>query len=185
MVESLQGLGIEGIKCFAEHTMALTVPMEAHDTGVFDPHSQSRLERRVKELEVKLRKATLVSEEAESRLEQSKSAFLELNQNVERLQRQNEALLQERVQLYMEKQNLESALSVATTDKENLDKELVSLVNMPTRLAEISSQGVRQIACGDSHTLALAESGDVYAWGGGRSGQLGLGKRRSYPAPQV
>jgi alpha-tubulin suppressor-like RCC1 family protein len=135
--------------------------------------------------QVKLRKSTLVSEEAESRLEQSKSAFLELHQNVERLQRQNEALLQERVQLYMEKQNLESALSVATTDKDNLDKELVALVNMPTRLAEISSQGVRQIACGDSHTLALAESGDVYAWGGGRSGQLGLGKRRSYPAPQL
>ena len=31
MVESLQGLGIEGIKCFAEHTMALTVPMEARN----------------------------------------------------------------------------------------------------------------------------------------------------------
>lgn len=55
MIESLQGLGIEGVRCFAEHTVALTVPLESHDAGVFDPHSQSRLERRVKELEVEPR----------------------------------------------------------------------------------------------------------------------------------
>lgn len=83
----------------------------------------------------------------------------------------------------MEKQNLQSELSVASTDKANLDKELISLVSMPTRLAEISSQGVRQIACGSAHILALVDAGDVYAWGSGRSGQLGLGKQRSEPAP--
>ena len=40
----------------------------------------------------------------------------------------------------MKMQNLESQLSIATTDKENLDKQLMSLINMPTKLEEISSQ---------------------------------------------
>lgn len=46
-------------------------------------------------------------------------------------------------------------------------------------------QGVRQIACGAKHVLALCDTGDVYSWGSGRSGQLGLGKRTSYMTPQL
>ena len=33
--------------------------------------------------------------------------------------------------------------------------------------------------------LALSDTGDVYAWGGGGSGQLGLGRKKSYPSPQL
>ena len=61
----------------------------------------------------------------------------------------------------------------------------MSLVAMPTKLAEITAQGVRQIACGLHHVLALSDAGDVYAWGGGGAGQLGLGRRKSFPAPQL
>ena len=75
--------------------------------------------------------------------------------------------------------------AVATTDKDNLDRQLRSLVNIPTKLEEISSQGVRQIASGSKHILALSDSGDVYAWGVGSNGQLGLGKRRNFPSPQL
>ena len=60
--------------------------------------------------------------------------------------------------------------AVATTDKDNLDRQLRSLVNIPTKLEEISSQGVRQIASGSKHILALSDSGDVYAWGVGSNG---------------
>ena len=82
-------------------------------------------------------------------------------------------------------QALESQLSIATSNKDNLDKELRSLVNIPTKLEEIQSQGVRQIAVGAKHILALSDSGDVYAWGTGTAGQLGLGKRRNFPSPQL
>jgi len=85
----------------------------------------------------------------------------------------------------MKMQALESQLSIATSDKDNLDKQLRSLVNIPTKLEEIESQGVRQIAVGGKHTLALSDSGDVYAWGSGSKGQLGLGKKRSFPSPQL
>ena len=141
--------------------------------------------QRVKELEVKLRREVLKSEEAASLLQQGKSTLIESQQNVQRLQAQNDALLQERVELYMQKQSLENQLATATSDKENLDKELMALVSMPTKLAEITSQGVRQIATGKSHVLALSDTGDVYAWGGGSSGQLGLGRRKNYPSPQL
>ena len=53
----------------------------------------------------------------------------------------------------MKMQALESQLSIATTDKDNLDKQLTSLVNIPTKLEEISSQGVRQISVGSKHVL--------------------------------
>ena len=33
--------------------------------------------------------------------------------------------------------------------------------------------------------LALSDTGDVYAWGGGSSGQLGLGRKKSFPSPQL
>ena len=142
----------------------------------------------------------------------SRSKLVESEQNVDRLKRQNEALLQERVELYMKMQaraalplphptpqrshpltaillprlqNLDNQLSVVTAEKDNLDHELMSLVAMPTKLAEITAQGVRQIACGLHHVLALSDAGDVYAWGGGGAGQLGLGRRKSFPAPQL
>jgi len=185
IVESLQGKGIQGIRCFHEHTMALTLPLESSKAGLFDEGSQERLNQRVKELEVKLARESFNARQAEERLENSKSAFIESEQNAARLQLQNDALLAERVDLYMKMQALESQLSIATTDKDNLDKQLRSLVNIPTKLEEISSQGVRQIACGAKHIMALSDAGDVYAWGTGTAGQLGLGKKRSFPSPQL
>ena len=185
IVESLQGKGIQGVKCFHEHTMALTVPLDGGQEGLFDESSQTRLLQRVKELEVKLARESFNARQSEERLENSKSAFIESEQNSARLQLQNDALLAERVDLYMKMQALESQLSIATSDKDNLDKQLRSLVNIPTKLEEIQSQGVRQIACGSRHILALSDSGDVYAWGTGSAGQLGLGKKRSFPSPQL
>ena len=149
LVEELQDAGIQTVRCFAEHTMAINVATEAAEVGKFDEHSQARLVQRVKELEVKLRREVLKSEEAASLLQQGKSTLIESQQNVQRLQAQNDALLQERVELYMKMQSLENQLATATSDKENLDKELMALVSMPTKLAEITSQGVRQIATGE------------------------------------
>ena len=34
---------------------------------------------------------------------------------------------------------------------------------------------VARLACGDMHSAALTADGDVYAWGRGGDGQLGLG----------
>lgn len=39
------------------------------------------------------------------------------------------------------------------------------------------------VHCGESHSVALTREGEVYAWGGGSMGQLGLGDslRQSLP----
>jgi len=42
---------------------------------------------------------------------------------------------------------------------------------------------VLRVACG-SHTLALAEGGEIYAWGNGKHGQLGLGARHPELSPR-
>lgn len=44
----------------------------------------------------------------------------------------------------------------------------------PRLLKALLHKRITQIACGGRHTLALAEDGDVYAWGDGRCGALGL-----------
>lgn len=39
----------------------------------------------------------------------------------------------------------------------------------------LSGHFVVDVHCGESHTVALTVEGEVYAWGGGSMGQLGLG----------
>ncbi|KDO25530.1 hypothetical protein SPRG_20651 [Saprolegnia parasitica CBS 223.65] len=45
----------------------------------------------------------------------------------------------------------------------------------PVRVTSLDGLGVVQVAAGDYHSAALTASGEVYTWGSGRDGQLGLG----------
>lgn len=54
-------------------------------------------------------------------------------------------------------------------DKLNLDHFHIT----PTALRDLEHVRVRSIAAGANHLLALAEDGEVYAWGCGEQGQLG------------
>ncbi|KAK8869686.1 hypothetical protein IAR55_000254 [Kwoniella newhampshirensis] len=45
----------------------------------------------------------------------------------------------------------------------------------PDSLPELQNQGVIQVALGDYHYAALTSRGEMYTWGQGGSGQLGLG----------
>lgn len=45
-----------------------------------------------------------------------------------------------------------------------------NIVEFPDHVA------IKMVACGNAHTLALTMDGDVYAWGSGESGCLGLGQ---------
>lgn len=40
-----------------------------------------------------------------------------------------------------------------------------------------------QVSCGYQHTVCVTEDGDVYAWGMGRSGALGLADKRNRDTP--
>ena len=48
LVDSLVGKGIQAVRCYAEHTMALTVPLEGTQSGMFDESSQARLLQKVR-----------------------------------------------------------------------------------------------------------------------------------------
>jgi alpha-tubulin suppressor-like RCC1 family protein len=53
----------------------------------------------------------------------------------------------------------------------------------PVQIAGLRWKSVLQISCGDAHNLARCVGGDVYAWGLGGSGRLGLGHFRSVQQP--
>lgn len=53
----------------------------------------------------------------------------------------------------------------------------------PTLVSALSDVPIRSIACGGSHSGAIAANGDVYVWGNGQHGQLGTGAQRSRRAP--
>ena len=44
----------------------------------------------------------------------------------------------------------------------------------PKLINKLSNKKIVSIACGMYHTLALSNIGDVYSWGRGFEGQLGL-----------
>ena len=43
-------------------------------------------------------------------------------------------------------------------------------------LGELTGLQVISVACGNSYSIALTQTGGVYAWGIGKSGSLGLGE---------
>jgi len=44
----------------------------------------------------------------------------------------------------------------------------------PRFISKLENRKIIAIACGAFHTLALTEIGDLYSWGRGFEGQLGL-----------
>ncbi|EFJ17371.1 hypothetical protein SELMODRAFT_179009 [Selaginella moellendorffii] len=46
---------------------------------------------------------------------------------------------------------------------------------VPHPIKALQGLEIRQIACGDSHCLAVTADGEVYSWGRNQNGQLGLG----------
>lgn len=44
----------------------------------------------------------------------------------------------------------------------------------PTLIKALSDKVIKDIACGEAHSLALTQQGEVYAWGRGYEGQLGI-----------
>ena len=65
-----------------------------------------------------------------------------------------------------------------TLDPGNLSASFMSYVCVGGPDRPISMSAVR-IACGDSHTLAIAQDGNVWGWGLNSHGQLGLGLAQS------
>ncbi|XP_060635606.2 E3 ISG15--protein ligase HERC5-like [Anolis sagrei] len=49
----------------------------------------------------------------------------------------------------------------------------------PRLLKELGNKRIVQIACGDHHSMALSEGGELFAWGQNEYGQLGLGRKSS------
>eukprot|EP00698_Gefionella_okellyi_P005691 TRINITY_DN15158_c0_g1_i1.p1 TRINITY_DN15158_c0_g1~~TRINITY_DN15158_c0_g1_i1.p1 ORF type:complete len:374 (+),score=45.87 TRINITY_DN15158_c0_g1_i1:36-1157(+) len=55
---------------------------------------------------------------------------------------------------------------------------------IPTRISALDSRQVVQLACGWAHSVALTAKGEVYTWGRGFEGQLGVGKDTCSLAPR-
>ncbi|KAE9008168.1 hypothetical protein PR001_g16777 [Phytophthora rubi] len=54
---------------------------------------------------------------------------------------------------------------------------------VPTLVNSLKDTPVTVVACGGSHSGVVTASGDVFTWGSGSQGQLGLGKTRSRCVP--
>ena len=54
----------------------------------------------------------------------------------------------------------------------------------PRLLSQLASKVVAQVVCGQSHSMALTDYGDVFSWGRGFEGQLGLGAQEVALCPK-
>ena len=50
-------------------------------------------------------------------------------------------------------------------------------------LGPIETKKIVQVACGFHHTLCLTSEGELYVWGGGKEGALGLGNWDNQASP--
>ncbi|KAL6047563.1 hypothetical protein STEG23_007674 [Scotinomys teguina] len=57
-------------------------------------------------------------------------------------------------------------------------------ISQPTIVEALLGYEMVQVACGASHVLALSTDGELFAWGRGDGGRLGLGTRESHSCPQ-
>ncbi|CAG9461567.1 unnamed protein product [Pedinophyceae sp. YPF-701] len=55
---------------------------------------------------------------------------------------------------------------------------------LPVLVERLWPVAVAQVACGDSHSVALDVGGQVWSWGRGKYGQLGLGDTRGRSTPE-
>jgi alpha-tubulin suppressor-like RCC1 family protein len=56
----------------------------------------------------------------------------------------------------------------------------------PRELAVVDvGRKVRFVACGSLHSLCISENGELFAWGAGNCGQLGLGSREDVLVPTM
>ena len=46
---------------------------------------------------------------------------------------------------------------------------------IPQSILALSARNIVKIACGDTHTLAVTNTGDLFAFGRNQNGQLGIG----------
>ena len=57
-------------------------------------------------------------------------------------------------------------------------------VLLPRRVDKFNNLKVLQVDCGDAHVVALADDGEVYTWGCGQYGRLGLGTEDDMAIPE-
>jgi len=57
-------------------------------------------------------------------------------------------------------------------------------VLLPKRVEKFNDMKVLQVDCGDAHVVALADDGEVYTWGCGQYGRLGLGTEDDVAIPE-
>ena len=62
-----------------------------------------------------------------------------------------------------------------------LDVDRCPFMPVPKQIESLQNMVIVQLACGDSHSMALTKEGYVYAWGEASFGQLGLGEPRDLP----
>ncbi|KAM5338406.1 putative E3 ubiquitin-protein ligase HERC6 isoform 2-T2 [Glossophaga mutica] len=64
-------------------------------------------------------------------------------------------------------------------------EEFKEIIFTPKKIKTLTGKKIIQVSCGDYHSLALSEDGQVFSWGKNSHGQLGLGKEfPSQASPQ-
>ncbi|XP_056282917.1 serine/threonine-protein kinase Nek9 [Pseudoliparis swirei] len=64
-----------------------------------------------------------------------------------------------------------------------VERELGTEILNPVLLEFFAERPVRQVSCGDNHVVVLTHSGDIYSWGCGEYGRLGLECEDDFSSP--
>merc|ERR1711871_1300210 len=70
-------------------------------------------------------------------------------------------------------------------DKGQLGLGDTDVHEQPVKVIGLAGKGIKKLCGGECHALALTKDGQVFSWGAGNMGQLGLGEAANKTEPQL
>eukprot|EP00300_Choanocystis_sp_HF-7_P020992 c20714_g1_i1.p1 GENE.c20714_g1_i1~~c20714_g1_i1.p1 ORF type:complete len:955 (-),score=218.13 c20714_g1_i1:73-2688(-) len=182
LIEGLSNKGIRQVRAFGAMSVALTAP--AAEQPIQDKVTNEKLTTdvqglaKIRSLELQLAKARHEIEKITKEMNTHMAEKKKWEYEVTNLEKLRKAALTENLKLSFEKAELIDQLQTAIERQSMTRKELETFLNLPDHFEELQTKGVKQIASGREHVLALLDNGEVKCFGENAKGQLGLGIKK-------
>lgn len=184
LIDYLSDKGIQQVKSIGAVTVAFTAPppiqplLDQPGGDKRQVTADANVTQKIRSLELQLAKSRHDAEKVTNELNLLKAEVKKWEYEVGNLEKLRKSAMAENLKLGFEKAELMDQLQTAKESRDLIKTELEAFLTLPSHFEELSNKGVKQIASGSGHVLALLDNGEVKCCGDNSKGQLGLGHKK-------